>query len=395
MKLIFSLCFITGLISCFYTPAYGARIRTLHQLEKYSKNTPEIKEKENKILSARQEIKILQSESSPILQSRIKIGHYTHFNYDGIPRNYIAKPKIGFKYYLFGGNKYLRHITAQAQPAYYHTLAQYDALSKEVKKRIATSYISYWKHYNVMSKLAGLLRLSRHWPQPSKKLHGVLNRIRLSMYLAHMRARIALHKLSEILGRSIRTFVPIRPAVPIIKKSHIAPSILRAHPAITGLIRYYHDQRQLGWLRFMDIKFKLFVRPSYYPSAGKTKMAVIGGVYLNMPIDILGAEHHANQQLDLERENILLKLKEDNIQAKQSHQIATIRLPIYRKETHFWEARVKYWLHLIRSDHGSLCKLKNSGADLPHCIEAVRAYRSATIKWIHADARLALIQQTS
>lgn len=361
-------------------------------MEHIADHAPRLQEKANDIQAAQQEIKILRAESSPLLQARIKVGGYSHFYYNGINRNYIARPTIGFKYYLFGGNKYLRHITAQAQPAYYHTLERYDAISRKIKRHIAISYIAYWQHYETMHKLIHLLKITAHWNRRSKVIHGILSRVRLSMYLAHMRARIALHRLIELVGRSIPSFVPLRPRAPIEKKVGIAPSTLRLHPAIMGLIRYYHDQNKLGWLRFVNTKLKLFARPSYYPSAGRTKMAVIGGVYLDMPLDIMSAEHHADQQLALERENIMLKLKDDAIRARQEHRISETRLPIYRRETIFWKKRARHWWHVLRVNLHDIHAGNHHDLRGPQITRAIRAYREATGKWIHATAHLALIR---
>ncbi|QFX95502.1 hypothetical protein DLNHIDIE_02161 [Acidithiobacillus thiooxidans ATCC 19377] len=386
----FLLCIATFYVS----PAYGKQVMTLSQIENIAQQSPAMREKENDVRAARQEIKILHAESSPILQGRIKAGHYTHFNYDGIPRAYIMKPKLGFKYYLFGGNKYLRHITAEAEPAYYKNLSKYDSESRNIRMHIQKSYVTYWENYKIARELKKILIIFKHDKHIPESVHGILERLRLTTYLSRMRTEISLHKLIETIGHKLHSFIPKRPNEK--QNAHrITPSVLRRHPAIEGLIRYYHGQRKLGWLRFLDVKLKLFVRPSYYPAAGRTKMAIIGGLYLNMPIDIMGAVHHANQQLDIDRENILLKLKQDALKSQQEHKITKIKLPIYHKKERFWKNRTQYWYNFLKRvlsrDNGDI-KAKNAVNKVPH---ALRAYREATLKWIHAEAALTLMQYRS
>ena len=117
--------------------------------------------------------------------------------------------------------------------------------------------------------------------------------------------------------------------------------------------------------------------------------------YLNMPIDIMGAVHHANQQLDIDRENILLKLKQDALKSQQEHKITKIKLPIYHKKERFWKNRTQYWYNFLKRvlsrDNGDI-KAKNAVNKVPH---ALRAYREATLKWIHAEAALTLMQYRS
>ncbi|MBU2839791.1 hypothetical protein HF670_09485 [Acidithiobacillus thiooxidans] len=368
---------------------------TLSQIENIAQQSPAMREKENDVRAARQEIKILHAESSPILQGRIKAGHYTHFNYDGIPRAYIMKPKLGFKYYLFGGNKYLRHITAQAQPAYYKNLAHYDSENRLIKVRIQKSYMSYWENYKIEHNFKRLLSLFKRDKKISKTIPSILERLHLSVYLAHMRSEVFLHKMIETVGQKLHSFIPERPKPSTHNAHHIPPSVLRLHPAIEGLIRYYHGQRQLGWLRFIDVKLKVFMRPSYYPEAGRTKMAIIGGLYLNMPIDISGAVHHANQQLDLDKENILLKLKQDALKREQSHKIAEIKLPIYRKQSHYWNKNAHHWLIYIQKALSTSHNVKPTHTIMKRLSHALRAYREATLKWIHADAKLSVMHSRS
>ncbi|MBE7563918.1 hypothetical protein H7F10_13405 [Acidithiobacillus sp. HP-6] len=379
------------MITFFVCPAYAKQVMTLHQIENIAQHSPVMREKENDVRAAQQEIKILHAESSPILQGRIKAGHYTHFNYDGIPRAYIMKPKLGFKYYLFGGNKYLRHITAQAQPAYYKNLARYDSENRSIKVTIQKSYMSYWDNYKIEHSFKRLLSLFKHNKKISVTIRGILERLRLSVYLAHMRSEVFLHKMMETVGQKLHSFIPERPNPSTDNAHRIPPSVLRLHPAIEGLIRYYHGQRQLGWLRFIDVKLKLFMRPSYYPEAGRTKMAIIGGLYLNMPIDITGAVHHANQQLDIDRENILLKLKQDALEREQSHKIAEIKLPIYRKQSHYWNENAHHWLSYIQKALSASRGVKPTHTIMKRLPYALRAYREATLKWIHADAKLSLM----
>lgn len=383
--------FTMGLFLPLSNPAFGMDIITLKQIETLAKRSPEVQQKSNDVNAARQEINILHAEGSPILQGRIKAGHYTHFNYDGIPRAYILKPKLGLKYYLFGGNKYLRHITSQAQPAYYKKLSFYDAEVNLVQYKLLKNYIEYWKDYKLADYLRHFIRLFKNKKWVLENVKSILQRMRLSIYVAHMRAEIRLHKMIEITGHKIHQFVPVRPHDARIKKQDIPSTILKLHPAIDGLISYYHGQKQLGFLRFIDVKLMLFARPSYYPAASRSKIAVIGGIYLNMPLDIMGAVHHANQQLDLDRENILLKLKEDALERKQNLKMANIKIPIYRRQIRFWKRRETYYLnclHAVFTDHKNNHHPGHVTQKLPH---DVRSYREALNKWIHADAKLSLL----
>lgn len=355
------------------------------------KKSPEVQQKINDVSAARQEIRILHAESSPILQARVKVGRYTHFNYDGIPRAYILKPKLGLKYYLFGGNKYLRHITSQAKPAYYKKLSRYDAEVKRIQSRLKKIYINYWENYKIADDLKRFLRLFKNKSGIAENVKSILQRIRLSIYIAHMRAEILLHKMIETTGQEIHQFVPVKPLLSRPSKHSIPPSMLKLHPAIEGLISYYHSQRQLGFLRFLDVKLKLFARPSYYPAAGRSKMAVIGGIYLNIPLDIMGAVHHANQQLDLDRENILIKLKEDALERKQNIKIADIKIPIYRRRVRFWKKRANYFMKILKTDFTSMKKLHHKSLIMQKLPHDIRSYRESLNRWVHADAKLSLM----
>ena len=368
--------------------SFAKPIIRLRSLESRITETPRLKEQNNDITAAKENIKMLKAESSAIFQGRIKVGHYSHFNYDGIPRNYIAKPKIGFKYYLFGGNKYLKHIIDRAQPRYYLDISSYDSAFRETKKEVAKYYLSYWSHYEADAMLSRVSRIKKYENRLSKLCHSQFRRFQLTVYLEKMHAQIARRKLSELLGRTLPAFIPRLPGRGVAEKIHKS-SILQKHPGIAGLIRYYSDQKKLGWLRFVNVKFKAFLRPSYYPSAGRTKLAVIGGVYVNIPFDILGAERHANAQLAAQRENILLKLQQDGYKEKEQERIEKIRMPIYSREVRFWKHRAEhYYRRLIRQEPMTLAKSSEAG-ELARTLDQ---YRKATLKWIAAAAHLALIR---
>jgi len=360
----------------------------LQELEAQINKTPTLREQSNDVIAARENIKMLKAESSAIFQGRIKFGHYSHFNYDGIPRNYIAKPKIGFKYYLFGGNKYLKHIIDRAQPRYYLDISSYDSAFRETKKEIAEYYLRYWGHYEAIRMLSKIFKKKTTESLLTKDCHEDYRHFQLTMYLERMRAKIARHNLSAILGKALPPFTPQLPTRGTVKNLR-KPSILQKHPGIAGLIRYYSDQKKLGWLRFVNIKFKAFLRPSYYPSAGRTKLAVIGGVFVNFPLDIMGAERHADAQLAAQRENILLKLQEDGLKEKERESIKNIRIPIYTKEFHFWRARAERYYRRLERDEARTASSKLQSKIMGTALDG---YRTATLKWISAAARLALIE---
>ncbi|OFC36552.1 hypothetical protein [Acidithiobacillus caldus] len=367
--------------------SYAESILSLRAVEAEASKTPVAREKYNDILASKDNIAMLRAESSAIFQGRVTLGRYTHFNYDGIPRGYVAKPKIGFKYYLFGGNKYLRHIIDQAQPEYYKQISAYDKTIRDTKLAIAKAYLSYWSSYTLEQQYARLFKDDSYARRMARKLGGIFTRMRLSIYLQGMKSRIALHNLSRIIGKQLPAFIPI---VPLVDKLHKKDktSFMRAHPGIAGLIRYYHDQKKLGLLRFVNIKFKAFVRPSYYPSAGRTKLALIAGAYINMPFDIFGAERHADAALAAERENIILKLQNDNLASLQSAKIRQLRIPMYQKARTYWRSKAKNSLRLFSHTAKTIKGGHHQKARL--LARYLRIYRSATMNWVKATKRLVL-----
>ena len=216
--------------------------------------------------------------------------------------------------------------------------------------------------------------------------------MQLEVYLANMRSHIYINKMDTILDKNLPVFQPVLPKNQL-KNNESArldgKSILAQHPGISGLIQYYHEQKKLGWLRFIDVKLKGFIRPSYYPGAGRTKWSVIGGVYVNMPIDILGAVKHEDARLALKRENILIRLQDDQFQAKNNTRTRKLRTPVFEHEIAFWRQRMK----LVKEKVSDLSRKKGSlSRKVSHLAQIYsREYRTAVSNFVKYTRKLYVI----
>ncbi|MEY2342398.1 hypothetical protein AB4090_09855 [Acidithiobacillus sp. IBUN Pt1247-S3] len=340
----------------------------------------------NKIEYNYLEIKKLRDESSALLQTRVKGGVYQHLGYDGIDRHYIMRPDLGIKYYLFGGNKYQEHIIAEAEPRYYKSISHLDSYQREVEKSIKTSYYKYWRDYKIDEEIGKITRLIKKMPLAhQRKLKKLILRLDMRKYLSNLQKEVALTELGTSCGKKIPSFRPI------LEKSKIPEaknrSIFYHHPGLEGLIRYYQSRRRLGWLGFVDLKFKIFARPSYYPAANRTKMAFIGGIYLTMPLDILGAEKKENMQLNLDKQNILLKVEALRRKQVEEKKIEELDFLIFKKKFYFWKEKASYSIAKI---YKLLAMPNSSKIDTKEIESLIRSYRQATIKWISARSSMAL-----
>lgn len=358
---------------------------SLHQLERLSNKNYRLRIDRNKIEFNHLELKKLKDESSVELQTRVKGGIYQHFSYDGINKHYITRPALGIKYYLFGGNKYQRHIIDKAEPKYYESISFLDAARRQIRSRLEILYTKYWKYgtdYSEVGKIIALLeRQSQHIKDP---LQALITRVRMRQYLSKMQKREMLSKIRELSDKQIPSFHAILPKPRSIAR-HQRRSIFYHHPGLEGLINYYRTQKKLGWLRFADLKFKLFARPSYYPSAGKTKMAVIGGVYLTMPLNIFGAAKKQGEQLSIDRQNILLRLSYYRNRHLHQQRVNKIKYAMQRKEYIYWKGVASRSVQMLRH---ALSMSVSSVGDINKIKKLVRTYRQATLKWVSARSSM-------
>lgn len=181
----------------------------LSKILHYAKSSGTIRQASNAIRSQKEKIKMLRSESSAIFQGRVKAGYYTRFAYDGYPRNYVAKPTIGFKYYMFGGNKYMRHVIDQAQPKYYMTISRYDSELFNKKKKVTALYLKYWYQKKKESLFHKLINSNALLKRLANKLNTVVSRMRLESYLAKMRAKIYITRINVAIDRKLPDFTKI------------------------------------------------------------------------------------------------------------------------------------------------------------------------------------------
>ncbi|WP_308389153.1 hypothetical protein [Acidithiobacillus sp. AMEEHan] len=369
---------------CFASP-----VMTLRDIIRMERRAPEIQVARNKVLAAEQTIRMLKAESSVIFQGRVKAGQYTHFTSDGIPRSIEAKPKLGFKYYLFGGNKYMRHIMDQVRPAYYQKISDYDAAMRRKRKTIENLYLKYWRFYKLRKQLHTILRINIV-DALSRRLGTSCNRLRLSEYLYEMKEKLILHELEKTVGVQLKPFKPLLPKVIRAGKSLDVRSELFLHPGIAGLIQYYHDQRSLGWLRFVDVKIKGFVRPSYYPDAGRTKWAIIAGLYVNIPFDIMGAVRHEDERLSLERDNIIEKLQHDEFEKRIDKKIGEIQRPMLIRKIQFLRAREMIYKKRLSEAYGPLRKISKRATVLIE--NDAHEYRVVINKLVSEEAKLRSLQ---
>lgn len=366
--------------------AHAEPIISMRQIRLDSQKNTSLRIDKNKVRYAHLEIQKLRNESSVLLQGRIKGGAYKHFTYTGINKHYISRPDLGIKYYLFGGNKYQKHIIAEAEPKYYDSISTLDSARRRQAVTVEKMYVSYWRYHKISETMGKIILLSNHAPRQLRKpLHALLGRIKMQKYLSKMQARAVLTQLREHCNIKIPRFRPVLPAYKDPGRRRTR-SIFYRHPGLEGLVHYYRSQKRLGWLRFIDLKFKLFARPSYYPSAGRTKMAVIGGVYLTMPIDIFGAVHREDQQLSLNRQNILLRLDAFRNRILEKRHLQKIRTEIFKTRYTYWKGVAGNAFHELQKTFSAH---KHAMIDLRRLKTLIRTYRRATIRWVSARSTMA------